>query len=188
MKAALVRIALVLVLCLTLPGLAAGQTEDDYQDAISFTLAAQGTSDTVQHFVVRPSASQEIPPTTSDAGGIFTLQFNRDLSKARYNLTVFNGTGVTQAHLHCGPAGSAGPIVVFLFGFVAEGVDVNGSLISGELTNADIMPQDPPLDVCGVTINNLSSLLAAIRQDRVYVNIHTLANPPGELRGQIFPD
>lgn len=188
MKAALARFALVLLLCVTLPGLAAGQSEEDFEDAISFTLAAQGASDQAHRFVVRPSADQEIPPTTSDGGGIFTLQFNRDLSKARYNLTLFNLTGVTQSHLHCGPAGHAGPVVVFLFGLVPGGVDVDGSLISGEFTNADILAQDPPVEVCGVTINNLASLLAAIRADRVYVNVHTLANPPGEVRGQLFVD
>ena len=188
MKQALVRFALALLLCLTLPGLATGQTQDDFEEAISFRLEAQGNSDEATRFVVRPSANQEIPPTTSDAGGIFTLQFNRDLSKARYNLTLFNAEGVTQSHLHCGSAGHAGPIVVFLFGLVPAGVDVNGSLISGEFTNADILAQDPPLEVCGVTINNLASLLAAIRADKIYVNVHTLANPPGELRGQIFPD
>lgn len=187
MQKALVRWTFVVLLCLTVTGLAHAQTDEDLQGTLTFTLQPQGDDGLGgHHFVVRPSDAQEIPPATSDASGIFTLRFNGDLSKARYNLTVFNGTGVTQSHLHCGKAGVAGPIVVFLFGLEPAGVDVDGSLISGELTNADILPQDPPVPACGVVINNLASLLSAIEEGSVYVNVHTLAHPPGELRGQIF--
>lgn len=190
MKKALISIPLVLALCLVLPGALDAQTEEDFNEAITVTLASQGDLPASRsgqlRFVSRPSDAQTVPSASSDASAIFTLQFNGDLSKARYNLTVFNGTDIVQAHLHCAPAGVAGPIFVFLFGPVGEGVDVDGSLISGEFTNADILPQDPPSEVCGVTINNLASVLAAIRQDRVYVNIHTVANPAGELRDQLF--
>lgn len=191
MQRALFRWTFLLILCVVVTGVAYAQTEarteEDTGETLTFSLQPQGDDGLGgHHFVIRPSAAQEIPPTTSDASGIVTLRFNGDLSRARYNLTVFNATGVTQAHLHCGSAGVAGPIVVFLFGLIPEGVDANGSLISGEFSNADILPQDPPVEACGVVINNLASLLSAIRDGRVYVNIHTLANPPGELRGQIF--
>lgn len=190
MKQALISLSFVFALCLVLAGALDAQTVDDFDEAIRLTLASQGDIPASRsgqlRFVSRPGDAQTVPLTSSDASAIFTLQFNGDLSKARYNLTVFNGTGIVQAHLHCAPAGVAGPIFVFLFGPVAEGVDVNGSLVSGEITNADILPQDPPSELCGVTITNLASVLAAIRQDRVYLNIHTLANPPGELRDQLF--
>ena len=190
MKQALISLLLAFALCLGHPGALAAQTEEAVEEAIRLTLASQedipASRSGQLRFVSRPSDAQTVPSVSSDASAIFTLQFNGDLSKARYNLTVFNGTGIVQAHLHCAPAGVAGPIFVFLFGPVAEGVDVNGSLISGEITNADILPQDPPSELCGVTITNLASVLAAIRQDRVYVNIHTVANPPGELRDQLF--
>jgi hypothetical protein len=43
---------------------------------------------------------------------------NADLSELEFQLVVSRLDGVTQAHIHCGPAGANGPISVFLFGFV----------------------------------------------------------------------
>lgn len=136
------------------------------------------------------SGAQEVSPP-APAGGVITvttgnvtLQFDDGLTKVDFRLKVAQGTGVTQAHLHCAPAGFNGPVVVFLFGFNAAGVNVNGTLSNGTFTNANLIPTSG--DPCGVTINNIASLLSAIKEGRVYANVHTIANPPGEARGQVF--
>ena len=36
-----------------------------------------------------------------------------------------------------------------------------------------------------LTANDLDEVLAAIRAGVAYANIHTVAHPPGEIRGQI---
>ena len=75
--------------------------------------------------------------------------------------------------------------VAFLFNVAPlpgpGGVDVNGALERGVLTNPDIID-----GACGVAVNNIASLLAAIRDGIIYVNVHSEGNPPGEVRGQIF--
>lgn len=75
----------------------------------------------------------------------------------------------------CGTEGVNGPVVAFLFGPVSGGVDADGVLAQGALTNVT----NP---ACGET---LSDLVQSMRDGNTYVNVHTLTNPPGEIRGQI---
>ena len=91
---------------------------------------------------------------------------------------------VTQSHIHCGPPGVAGPVVVFLFGFVAEGVTVNGRLSEGTITAANVIPR-PDSAACPGGIADFDDLLAKMRSGDTYVNVHTIENPPGEIRGQL---
>ena len=113
---------------------------------------------------------------TRTSGRIW-LQFIADLSAAHFKLDIFHGRGVVQAHIHCAPAGTNGPVVAFLFGPDA-GLDVRGNLSHGTLTNADIIS-----DACGSTI---AALAFAAKAGDLYVNVHTLDNPSGEVRGQLL--
>ena len=94
-----------------------------------------------------------------------------------YKLIAANLEYVTQAHIHMAPAGLNGPVVAFLFGFDPGGVSPNGILSQGILTDADLIG---PLS--GKTIDDL---LDAMDAGNTYVNVHTQAYPPGEVRGQI---
>jgi hypothetical protein len=68
-----------------------------------------------------------------------------------------------------------GPVGVTLF----EGgpVSPNGVLAAGTITAPD--PENP----CGW--EDLADVRRAIRNGYAYVNVHTLAHPPGEIRGQL---
>jgi hypothetical protein len=69
-------------------------------------------------FVATLSGAQEAPPGDTLARGNAGIHVNADLSELEFQLVVSRLDGVTQAHIHCGPAGANGPISVFLFGFV----------------------------------------------------------------------
>jgi hypothetical protein len=99
-------------------------------------------------------------------------------------LIVANIEGVTQSHIHCGAEGVNGPVVAFLFGPVLGGLDANGVLAQGALTNANTIPR-PDSAQCPGGVANFDELIAKIRSGEAYVNVHTLANPGGEIRGQI---
>lgn len=78
-----------------------------------------------------------------------------------------------------------GPIVVFLAGFHAKGWDVNGNWIDHvQFTNANILPVVPsPVPFpCGAT---LAELAQSMSNGQTYANVHTVAHPGGEIRGQI---
>lgn len=128
-------------------------------------------------FTANLSGGEEVPPVSTLAHGeaIFRLTF--DDSGLQYRLIVANIEAVTQAHIHLGLPGQNGPVVAFLFGFEPGGVFVNGTLAQGIITAGDLTG---PL--AGMSLDDL---LDAIRAGNTYVNVHTLANPPGEIRGQI---
>lgn len=132
--------------------------------------------------------SHQVPGLATDATGSWRAVFKPDFRNVRVWIGLNEAVGITQAHFHCGPPGTNGPVVAFLFGFDSDGVDVDGDFLvrGGTLTNAKIIPQDPPSAPCEVTINNIESLYFAAKKGQIYVNVHSQANPPGEVRGQVF--
>ena len=138
------------------------------------------------HIRTELSGAQQVPAAAAtDTTGSIRLQFDKGLSRADFALRVKDGIGVTQAHIHCGRAGANGPAIVFLFGFVPGGVNVDGKLARGRLTNDDFLGSDCA-SVVGVPVNNIASLALAARAGLLYVNVHTVAYPAGEVRGQLF--
>jgi hypothetical protein len=96
-------------------------------------------------------------------------------------LNTANIENVTQAHIHLGPAGGTGGIVVWLYPGSpplqlipgrSDGVLATGVITAGDLVGA--LAGQP-----------LSALMDAINAGNAYVNVHTLQFPPGEIRGQI---
>ncbi len=149
------------------------------------TVAARGFS---QNFRTRLTGQAEVPPVASQAEGQALFQLSHDGETLRYRLLVRNIVDVTQAHIHCGPLGENGPVVVFLYPDAPPPQLIpgpfSGLLASGTRTDANIVPQ-PDSPVCPGGVANLDDLLAQMRSGNTYVNVHTLANPAGEIRGQI---
>lgn len=121
------------------------------------------------------SGRNEVPPVQTGATG--QARFNLSEESIEYRLFVHNIENVTQAHIHLGSADENGPVVAFLFGFVDGGVTVDGLLATGTITADDLIG---PFEG-----EPLSALIEAIQSGNAYVNVHTVANPPGEIRGQI---
>jgi hypothetical protein len=145
---------------------------------ISGVVFASDSSGRGPKFKAGLSGANEVPAVTTDTTGKARIDFNADLTAAKFSLTVKNGVRVTQAHIHCGPAGQNGPVVVFLAGFHDRGWDVDGKWISdASFTDANIVNT-----ACGAT---LADLAQAMRDGQTYVNAHTLAHPAGEVRGQL---
>jgi hypothetical protein len=150
-------------------------------------------------FAAALSGAQEVTPpeepTTpspgveTDTTGSVQVTFAQDLSQFSFTLTVQNGRLVTQAHLHCGRAGVNGPVVVFLSALNSEGADVSGLLAEGTRTNTDMEEGAAECEeLIGRPVRNIASLAAAANEGLIYANVHTVANPAGEVRGQLILD
>jgi glucose/arabinose dehydrogenase len=149
---------------------------DTVEEALSrlFTVYEGGSE-----FRATMVGSEENPPvvTTAAATAEFKLNDNGTLS-FRLVATV-DIQDATQAHIHLGADGQNGPVVAFLFGFVPGGVDFEaGDVISeGTLTDANIIARP------GFT-PTVANFVERMRQGRTYTNLHTVAFPGGEVRGQ----
>lgn len=116
------------------------------------------------------------------ATGRAIFKVNKSGDPIDYRLNVANITDVTMAHIHAAPAGSNGPVVVWLYppeGPPPQLIEgrTHGTLATGTITASDLVG---PL--AGAS---LADLVELINNDAAYVNVHTQAHPPGEIRGQI---
>ena len=116
----------------------------------------------------------------SDAQGQATFQLNEDGTAVDYKLNVANIDNVLMAHIHVGPPGVNGPIVVWLYPSAPPAQLIpgrtDGLLAEGTFTSANLIG---PL-----AGHPLEDLLALLESGGAYVNVHTSQNPGGEMRGQ----
>jgi hypothetical protein len=123
---------------------------------------------------------QEVPPVVTDTAGKVFIMLNKDETALEFHLHVSDGVRIQQSHIHCAPAGVNGPIVVFLAGLHAAGLNIDGKWISNAtITNTSIINT-----ACGATV---SALAQSMRNGNTYVNVHSVAHPGGEIRGQLAP-
>ncbi|MEK5234261.1 CHRD domain-containing protein [Paenibacillus sp. FSL L8-0470] len=120
----------------------------------------------------------EVPPVRTISTGNTVFQLNRAGDKLFFRLVIRNINRVTQAHIHLGRRNENGPIVAFLFGPSKFGISVRRGVIRGTLTRNDLIG---PLD--GKTIRDL---VREFERGNAYVNVHTIQNPNGEIRGQVI--
>jgi hypothetical protein len=114
------------------------------------------------------SGGELVPAIDTTASGSFSATYTD--SQISFSLNS-DAAGITQAHINLGAAGESGAPVVFLFGHVdpgQDGISTSGTIMAGDLLSGD-----------------LDSLVAALNSGGAYVNVHTEANPGGEVRGQI---
>jgi len=185
------RSAMPVLATLALATLAAGCDRESVAPTESLALshgAGLGTPPAARNFGAPLNPGEEVPTPilteTRNPTGNARLRLDGSGTELGYKLIVANIENVTQAHIHCGAPGVAGPIVAFLFGFVAEGVSANGILAEATVTAADVIPR-PDSQACPGGVADLAELIAHARAGNAYVNVHTIQNPAGEIRGQI---
>lgn len=144
------------------------------------TVGARGRPS--RNFRTHLSGTNEVPPVETDARGQATFQLNRTGDELRYKLIVANIEDVFMAHIHLGGRDENGPVAVWLYpegGPPPEVIEgrFDGVLAEGVITDDDLVG---PLDG-----DPLDELVEEIRDGNTYVNVHTMANRPGEIRGQI---
>jgi CHRD domain-containing protein len=181
--------AVVLVLLIaSCSGGASPPTATDARTGLVVTSAAS-VPDNALNFVAHAHGEEEVPPHPSLGQGEAIFHLNADGTELTYRLIASNIDNVVQSHIHIGPVGVNGPIVVFLFGPAAPGGGrTDGVLATGTITAANLIG---PL-----AGHPLSDLLSAIQSGNAYVNVHTNDGvdgvntgpgdfPGGEIRGQV---
>ena len=147
--------------------------------SVSVGTIAFADDDDDNEFTAKLTGSEEVTPVVTDTTG--EASFEVDDDKIEFELEVEDGVLITRAHIHCAPTGQNGPIVVGLLENLPSGVKLSDDVeLKGTLTDDSI---SNPL--CGATIEDL---VESMRDGNTYVNVHSMANPGGEVRGQIDSD
>ena len=135
------------------------------------------------------NGGEEVPVRDTKARGNSTFELSDDGLTLTYKLIVANIDNVVASHIHIGPAGVNGPVVLFLYGNAPPGGGtLNGVIAQGTATAADL--------VGPLAGHPLSDLIAAMSAGNAYTNVHTNDGvaptntgpgdfPGGEIRGQI---
>jgi hypothetical protein len=118
------------------------------------------------------SGAQEVPAVVTTATGQGTAVVSADGTTITYIITYSGLSGTVNAsHIHTGAAGVAGPVIL--------PITPGPSPMTGTLTAANF--------VAAGGITSFAQAVAALRAGTTYFNLHTTANPGGEIRGQILP-
>jgi hypothetical protein len=133
------------------------------------------------NFGTHLTGEEEVPPNNSRAQGQAVFQLNEDETELSFRLNVANIENVTQAHIHRGAPGTIGGVVVWLYPSAPPSQLIpgrsQGTLASGVIRDADV--------VGSLAGTGLAGLLAEIRANNTYVNVHTTQLPVGEVRGHL---
>ncbi|MCH7886476.1 MAG: CHRD domain-containing protein [Candidatus Marinimicrobia bacterium] len=125
----------------------------------------RGQAGTLTGFTAQLEGDQAVPTVTTTASGTASMfLFLGQGADLNYNITV-NGLSITAAHFHGAALGENGPIL--------KTIDFNGNSVEGHWSYTDSI---------ALTDSIVTELLAG----NIYINIHTTANPSGEIRGQIL--
>jgi hypothetical protein len=144
------------------------------------------------------SAAEEVMPAgvvnESKARGNAVFQLNADGTALTYRLIVANIENVFMAHIHQGPAGTNGPVVVWLYPSTTPGPGATGGgRIDGVISEGTITAANFVGPLAG---QELAALVADLTSGNAYVNVHTNDGiaptntgpgdfPGGEVRGQV---
>ena len=128
--------------------------------ALVLALPASAAAAPLAHLETVMTGEQEVPGP-GDPNGIGEAKIKVFRAKVCYTLTAKRIAPATAAHIHKGPPGVAGPIVV---------------------------PLKPPTDGSSSGCKKISRSLAKNLKEhpgRYYVNVHNRPYPEGAIRGQL---
>jgi len=156
--------------------------------AVVLSTAAEGNSGS-RVITAQLSGYQENHAALSSAGvGHFRARINPSAGTITYRLRYDSLEGsVTQAHIHFGSPSQVGGVAAFLCTNLGNGpvgtqaCPPSPAVITGTIRAADVI--GPAAQ--GIAAGEFEELLAAIRADSTYVNVHSDLYPVGEIRSQL---
>jgi hypothetical protein len=139
-----------------------GFTRHPIRSALAIAALALGAQVALAADVkVTLSGDQEVPAVKTEAKGSGTISVKDD--KTVGGSVTFSGLAPTAAHIHEAPAGKNGGVIIPL---TKQGDNTFVVPAGAKLTDAQY---------------------ESFKKGDLYVNVHTAANPGGEIRAQIKP-
>jgi Cu/Zn superoxide dismutase len=108
--------------------------------------------------------SNSVPAVVSNATGAGVFSIDKSGQRIQFKVIAAGLSGkITSAHFHIGAAGTVGNGIL---------LDVSSSISGDVVMGSATLP---------------ASFVTEVNKDNIYFNLHTAANPAGEIRGQVTP-
>ncbi len=134
-----------------------------------------------EKFSATLAGTSAVPATASTNTGSITLSIVPGDSILKFELSVGNMAGITQAHLHTAAAGANGNVLAWLLPVNGNAAQAGSVALTGVVSLGDIAPSW----IRGTPRLAMDSVVALMRAGRVYVDLHSTTFTNGELRGQV---
>jgi CHRD domain len=121
----------------------------------------------------------EVPAVVTGSAGTAVVTWNTTTKAGTYRVEVYNmPVGTTASHIHVGADNVGGPVVINFT--VPTGGISNDFALSGTFACSDVVAR------AAQGINSCEDFEQALLLGNTYVNVHSTANPGGEVRGQLI--
>jgi hypothetical protein len=153
-------------------------TPTDSTSTTGSTSTATSTTPTMSStFTAELSGAEVVPAVDTPATGTATFTIEADGSKAHFKLSLNNITDVIASRVHEGKPGENGRGLLILYPGPTLNGPFTGVLAAGNF-NASAL-------IGSLTGKTLADFAILLQSGRAYVNVGTVQNPDGEIRGQI---
>ena len=147
--------------------------------AFAALLLLQGRPAQAEEFTVVATlgGGEEVPALLTGAVGSAVITVDTDTRELTVSLRVLNlPTGSAAGHIHVGPKGVAGPVVL---NFPIPAGRTGDFSLDFRAGRAEFVARPE------IGILTIDDLIQAIYLGGAYVNVHTAQFPGGEIRGQL---
>ena len=128
-------------------------------------------------FTAELSGAEVVPAVDTLATGTATFTIDPTGTRGSFKLTVSNLTGVIASRVHEGTPGTNGQGLLILYPGPTLSDTLTGVLAQGNF-NATVL-------IGSLTGRSLAEFAVLLQGGLAYVNVGTVKNPQGEIRGQI---
>lgn len=128
-------------------------------------------------FTAELSGAEVVPAVDTPATGSAVFKIDPTSTRAYFKLTLSNVTDVIASRVHEGKPGMSGQGLLILY---------PGPTLSGPYTG--VLAQgyfDSTVLIGSLTGRSLAEFAVLLQSGNAYVNVGTVSNPKGEIRGQI---
>lgn len=128
-------------------------------------------------FTAELSGSEVVPVIDTSATGSATFEVDDTGTRVHFVLAVRDLTDTIASRVHEGPPGSSGRGLLILFPGPTRSGTFTGVLAQGNFNASSL--------IGSLTGKTIADLVALLESGQAYVNVGTVKNPEGEIRGQI---
>jgi hypothetical protein len=128
------------------------------------------------------TGTQEVPANDSTGVGLAEILFDTSSNLLSLSANIGGGIALADITFPAGPLsfGEAGPMHIH-----QGAADVNGPIVVPFSSASFYRPEDFGVSVLAVGVPYDPGILSALESGELYLNLHTLSLPGGEIRGRL---